>query len=431
MHIKDLSPNLQNPRSISPEKLSFLKKSLDKFGDLSGIVYNKKSKQIVSGHQRIKVLPPASKIEITKVYKKPTSTGTIKEGYLEAQGERFSYREVEWDEPKEKAANIAANKGAGEWDLTKLGEWFKDLDTLGFDLNLTMFDQVEREELFPELVVVGEHTRSGPTGVDEDEVPEQVEPKTKMGDLYQLGEHRLVCGDSTQLKTIERLLNGSKVDMVFTDPPYGIDEKTERIDSKRNINAKSNNWKRVLGDKNTDCAKALCVFVTELAPTIILWGANFYCHALPETGNWIVWDKRVEDKQRDDNSDCELAWVKTKKRSVRIFRHLWKGMIKGSEYGQARVHPTQKPIALAEWSFETYSSESKNILDLFGGSGSTLIACEKTKRKCFMAELDPHYCDVIVSRWEKYTGKKAKLISRAIKTVKNTATNTGLKHGKK
>ena len=120
-----------------------------------------------------------------------------------------------------------------------------------------------------------------------------------------------------------------------------------------------------------------------------------------------MWDKREEEKQRDSNSDCELAWVKSNFQSVRIFRHLWKGMIKASEQGQSRVHPTQKPVALAEWCFQEYAEKSKSVLDLFGGSGSTLIACHKTNRVCYMMEISPHYCDVIIRRWQKFSGKKA------------------------
>jgi DNA modification methylase len=137
---------------------------------------------------------------------------------------------------------------------------------------------------------------------------------------------------------------------------------------------------------------------------------------LPQSNNWFVWDKRVENKMSDTQSDCELAWVKSKWSSVRIFRHLWKGFNKASERNQPRVHPTQKPVALAEWSFD-YFKEVNTVLDLFGGSGSTLIACEKTKRTCYMMEFEPHYCDVIVKRWEDFTGKKATLLTDVTETA--------------
>lgn len=142
--LKDLKPNAENPRKITDTKLAMLKKSLLEFGDLSGIVFNRKTKQIVGGHQRQEALDAASIVKIEKKYAKPTRTGTVAEGYVVVKNERFSYREVNWSDSKEKAANIAANKGAGEWDLTQLSKWMRELDGNLFDLDLTMFDEVER-----------------------------------------------------------------------------------------------------------------------------------------------------------------------------------------------------------------------------------------------------------------------------------------------
>lgn len=242
----------------------------------------------------------------------------------------------------------------------------------------------------------------------EDEVPEHVEPKAKLGDIYQMGAHRLMCGSSTEIDKVEMLMNGEKVDMVYTDPPYGINEKGDR--SNRGGLTQGNNLKDFQDDSIQYAIDAFNICQGFGIEFQVWWGANYYCHSLPQQNNWLVWDKRLEEKQTDFNSDAELAWIKNGKSSIRIFRHLWKGLIKGSEHGSKRVHPTQKPIALAEWCFEKYG-DPKSVLDLFGGSGSTLIACEKTNRKCFMMELDPHYIDVIIARWEKYTGKKAELIN--------------------
>lgn len=146
MKIKDLKANPKNPRTVSDEKLAMLKKALAEFGDLSGVVYNRKTKQLVGGHQRTKNFPPDATIEITTKFKKPTKVGTVALGYVLVNGERHNYREVEWDEIREKAANIAANKGAGEWDLPQLEEWMKEIDEYGFDLDLTMFDGVARAD---------------------------------------------------------------------------------------------------------------------------------------------------------------------------------------------------------------------------------------------------------------------------------------------
>ena len=145
MKLGDLKPNPKNPRKITDEKLELLKKTLAEFGDLSGVVYNRKTKRLVGGHQRSKVIPSDSKVTVTKQYEKPTKTGTIAVGYIFVEGDRFAYREVSWDEAKEKAANLAANKGAGDWDANQLTEFFKDLDEYGFDLDLTLFDENERQ----------------------------------------------------------------------------------------------------------------------------------------------------------------------------------------------------------------------------------------------------------------------------------------------
>lgn len=150
LFVKDLAPNPKNPRTITPEKLAMLKKALHEFGDLGGFVFNRKTKRLVGGHQRAKIFDAKSKVVVEKKYPKPTKTGTVAEGFVELNGERFKYREVLWDEVKEKADNIAANKGAGEWDQATLTEWMKDLGEFGFDLDLTMFDSVERHGFFYE-----------------------------------------------------------------------------------------------------------------------------------------------------------------------------------------------------------------------------------------------------------------------------------------
>lgn len=148
MQLKDIKGNPKNPRTASDAKLAMLKKSLAEFGDLSGIVFNRRTKHLVGGHQRKDVLPKDSKITILKKYPKPSKVGTCAEGYITVDGEKYSYREVHWDEVKEKAANIAANKGAGEWDLDQLTNWMKELEGFGFDLDLTMFDEDERLQFF-------------------------------------------------------------------------------------------------------------------------------------------------------------------------------------------------------------------------------------------------------------------------------------------
>jgi len=294
---------------------------------------------------------------------------------------------------------LALNAG---WDNEMLTIELKDLLADGFALDILGFDPKELSALLEPEVVEGL--------TDEDAVPDVPdEPQTKLGDIYQLGNHRLMCGDSTMINDVEKLVDNAKIDLCYTDPPYGINEKGDR--SKRGGLTQGNKLQDFKDDTIDYAVEAYQIVEGVLQiPRQVWWGANYYCHALPQSNNWFVWDKRVEEKQKDTQSDCELAWVKSKWSSVRIFRHLWKGLIKGSEHGQKRVHPTQKPVALAEWSFD-YFKEVKSVLDLFGGSGSTLIACEKTNRTCYIMEFEPHYCDVIVKRWEDFTGKKAMLVN--------------------
>jgi DNA modification methylase len=296
---------------------------------------------------------------------------------------------------------LALNAG---WDEEMLKVEFAELGDLGFDLELTGFDAKEID------VFLADPLEAGLT--DDDAVPDvPEEPTTKPGDVWRLGRHRLMCGDSTSIDAVDRLLSGAKIDLVHTDPPYGISESaSKRKTRETNSLAKSNSHLPEFDDSSTDAARDAFALCEGLGiKRQVWWGANHYAHALPETANWFVWDKRVEDKQRDMNSDCELAWVKSNWSSVRIFRHLWKGLIKDSEHGQSRVHPTQKPVALVEWVFDYYNDVG-SVLDLFGGSGSTLIACERQGKDAFVMELTPHYCDVIIKRWEDYTGETAVLL---------------------
>ena len=312
-----------------------------------------------------------------------------------------------WDDKKKTAYRYANNASASkaeiiydnvELDLDIIdGDY--DLGDFGFDMNV--------KQLQDEVI--------------EDEAPPVPEiPKTVKGDIYELGNHRVMCGDSTVITDVEKLMDGQKADMVFTDPPYGINEKGDR--TKRN--GKNSLRAGVKYDDFKDDSIQYAVDAYNLCeglgiPRQVWWGANYYCHSLPQSNNWFIWDKRVEEKQKDLNSDCEMAWVKSEFSSIRIFRHLWKGLIKGSENGIARVHPTQKPIALAQWSFD-YFKNVASVLDLFLGSGSTLIACEQTNRKCYGMELDEKYCDVIVQRYVNFTGNtKIKLNDQEIEWSKS------------
>lgn len=429
MKIADLNKNPDNPRTITDEKKAQLKKALLKFGDLSGIVFNKKSKQLVGGHQRRDALDENSAITITKKYSKPTRTGTVAEGYVELGTDKFTYREVYWDERTERSANIAANKGAGVFDNDKLNEWMKQLSADDdFDMSLTMFDDSELLDF--EGIVVKEHTRvSAKTGVDEDEIPDRAPAITKLGDAYILGRHRLLCGDSTNAAQVDRLVKGAKPNLVFTDPPYGVSYEQGKFTGKapkKKFEAIANDekrgndlylflrdvWKAALTVVNDTC-----VFYSWSPP--LLPGAEIL-KSLIDSGihvqSQIVWDKkRLVLGRADYQWRHEICWY-----GYRGKHHFWCGdRDQTSVWEQKRDsvydHPTQKPVELAERAVLNSTEAGGQVLDLFGGSGSTMIACEKTQRRCFTMELDPHYCDVIVARWEKYTGLKAKHIKAEVK----------------
>lgn len=373
-----LQPNPINPNKHPEKQIKMLAKIIDYQGQRSPIVVSNRSGFITKGHGRLEAIKQL--------------------GWTSAAVDFQDYE----SEAQEYADIIADNKIAelAQHDDGMMISSLKELEMLDMDLELLGLDDFE----------IPLETDQAKEAI-EDDVPTDVDTRCKPGDLWILGEHRLLCGDSTNIQHVERLMGGEKADMVFTDPPYGINEKGDRGQrfGKDSILQKGEVYKDFKDDSIQYAIDAWNICDSLKIPRQIWWGANYYCHSIPQTNNWIIWDKRVEDKQTDLNSDAELAWVKSKWSSVRIFRHLWKGLIKQSERSEKRVHPTQKPIALAEWCFDYYKDSFKNVLDLFGGSGSTLIACEKTNRKCFMMELDPHYCDVILTRWEKYSGKTATL----------------------
>ena len=357
MKLSTLRANPTNPRIIKDEKFQKLVKSIEEFPEMleaRPIVVNPEM-VVIGGNMRFKACKAAGLKEA------PVYMAT-------------------WGETKDREFIIKDNVSSGEndfdilaneWDAEELNEWGLDVWT---------GEPEETEGL-----------------TDPDEVPEAPEePKTKLGDLYILGEHRVLCGDSTKAEDVEKLMNGEKADALITDPPYGVSYKSPSGKGLTN----RGDYDIIKGD-NVDFDPS-CLFGH--CESVVTWGANHYANLLPPSARWLVWDKREGDAI-NKNSDCELAWC-SQGGSARLFHHKWNGMIKASERQDKRMHPTQKPIALFEWVFECIESGNL-ILDLFLGSGSTLIAAEKTNRKCYGMELDPKYCDVIVKRWEDFTGKKA------------------------
>lgn len=373
--INDIKPYDKNPRN-NAKSIDKVADSIAEFGFRQPIVVDE-DMIVLAGHTR---LLASKQLGLKKV---PVH---IAEGLTNAQ---------------KKAYRIMDNKSSedSEWDKDLLNLEIKDLIEDNYDLNMTGFtpEQIDALSVLTDSILEGK--------TDEDSIPKSpVEPKSKLGDIYELGHHRLMCGDSTSVDDVDKLMNGNTADMVFTDPPYGIDYQ----DIKKN-------HKKIAGDESLANIKDLLSLILVLDVPIYIC-CNWKCfsafeEAMYEANKYpkscIVWDKKVRVQNLD----------KFYKRHEFI---LYYGEFGGQKTLDGDVwicdrevrkdHPTAKPVELCERAIR-YSSENADIvLDLFGGSGATLIAAEKSARKCYMMELDPIYVDVVVTRWEDFTGKKAKLI---------------------
>jgi len=338
------SPN--NPRAIRENKMEQLMRSIAEDPELvhaRPLIVNE-NYEVIAGNQRLRACVALGWKEVPCVV-------------------------VNWDEAKQKRAMIKDNVSAGEWDWDLLAnEWdAEELNEWGLEVPL-------EEEPVEGLT-------------DEDEVPEvPEEPKTKLGDLWILGDHRILCGDSTKAEDVERLMDGATVDALVTDPPYGINANKQTLGNGKKKFERGEEW---------DSAKPDILHLLTYCKTHVIWGGNYFADVLPPTNDWLCWDKKKAPNL--PFSEFELAYTNLGK-NCRILSHHWSG--------ETKLHPTMKPVAVMEWCVKMTEG---TIFDPFLGSGSTLIAAEKTNRKCYGMELDPKYCDVIIKRWEDFTGKKAKL----------------------
>ncbi len=285
-----------------------------------------------------------------------------------------------------------------EWDFPVLKDLLEQLDTGSFNMDLTGFDSKAIEDLMTQF----HEPEQGLT--DDDEVPDAPEPICKMGDLWQLGEHRLLCGDATKREDVERLMAGEKADMVFTDPPYGISLKPVKNYASKKENKKKEEYQPIVGDDGSfDFG---LVYPLIQVDVWYVWGADYLFAKIPNfnSGSLIVWAKRFTEDESDKvfGSAFEICWRLPRKKKVIWFE---RAINQSSE--AMGIHPTQKPTALAIRGIQESSKMKAIVLDPFGGSGSTLIACEKLGRRCFMMEISEMYCSVILKRWENFTDKKA------------------------
>lgn len=414
-----LYPHRRNYRQHPPAQIQRIKASLERFGQVRSIV----------------------------VQANEDTTYTIVAGH----GVTEAAQELEW---KELRADILPHWWSAEQvtgylvadnnlsmdatdDETLLAELLQEQSDAGYDLASLGTDD---ETLRQMLVTIGDgYLGSGEQEGEEDEtvyIPDEEQTRVQVGDVWQLGRHKIACLDALDPGTYARLFIDSKPQMVWADPPYGIsivatnvsvgggeayDIPFGGVKNRGSVGTISRGMKAkpilpqpkyapVIGDDGITTALASCRICTDLFPKAIhiWWGANHYANGLPPSSCWIVWDKENDESFF---ADCELAWT-NQKTAVRIFRHMWNGLMKDSEKGQRRVHPTQKPIALAEWCYEKYGKEQDVIYDPFLGSGMSLIAAENMNRTVIGCELSPDYIDVIITRWEKHTGQTATLLER-------------------
>ena len=381
LKIDVLKPYDKNPRK-NKEAVKYVAESIKEFGFKQPIVIDKNN-VVVCGHTRLLAAKQLGLKEVPCILADDLTEEQIN-----------AYRLVD-----NKTNEFA------EWDYELLNEELFNLPSL--DMELFGFEEKKEEQIAEE---------------DNYEEPEQLEPIVKKGQVWQLGNHRLMCGDSTDKEIVLKLMDGKKADLILSDPPYGMFLDTDFSSCLgslgslgRKSNTRGNKYDKVIGDNDDFKPELITTFFDNFnyCKEIFLFGADYFAELLPNKndGSWLVWDKRKESQADAIGSEFELIWSKTKHKR-RMLRHDWFGFLssQNAKDAQNRVHPTQKPVSLLVDIVEQWGKDCNNVVDLYGGSGSTLIACEQLNRKCYMMELDEHYCDVIINRWESFTGKKAELI---------------------
>jgi len=383
--INDLVPYARNSRTHSDAQVAQIAASIKEFGFTNPVLIDADG-GIIAGHGRV-LAARVLKLDSVPCIRLSHLTETQKRAYVIADNK------------------LALNAG---WDEDMLRIELEELGEIGFDLDLTGFDADELEALMPVEV---------PEGLtDEDAVPEvPAEPVSKLGDVWVLGKHRVMCGDSTSIDAVERLMAGQLADQLITDPPYNVayEGKTKKALTIQNDEMGSEDFRQFLRD-----AFSAANAVMKPGAVFYVWFADVETHnftgALQDV-EWplrqmLIWKKQTLVMGRKDyhfkHEPCLYGWKPGA-------GHLWASdrkqttILEFDRPSRNAEHPTMKPVELIQYQVENNTKGSDVVLDLFGGGGSTLIACEKTNRQARLMELDPKYCDVIVKRWQEFTGKQA------------------------
>jgi site-specific DNA-methyltransferase (adenine-specific) len=377
MLINEIKPNPNNPRLIKDHKFKQLVKSIQDFPqmlELRPIVIDENN-MVLGGNMRLKACIEAGLTDVPVIHANNLSEEKKKEFIVK---DNVGYGEWDWDDL------------ANNWDALELTEW--GLDIPNFDVN-----NLEAEE-------------------DDFAVPDGgIETDIVLGDLFEIGEHRLLCGDSTDSDQVAKLMNGQKADMVFTDPPYGmfLDTDYSKIKGTENSigfkgNKTGNKYDKIIGDNEDFTPELINTIFASFPKTkeIFIWGADYFVDLLPnygKDGSWLVWNKRSSEAQQRGIGNCfELCWSLNKhKRFVLDFE--WFGFLSKDDPNEARnrQHPSMKPSKLISRMINEFCKDATIIVDIFLGSGTTMLASHQLKRKCYGMELDPKYCQVILDRMKK------------------------------
>ena len=414
IRLDELQPAKYNPRvDLKPNDIEYkaIENSIDSFGYIEPIVWNKRTGNIIGGHQRYKILKA--------------------KGYTEAE-----VVVVDFDEDKEKAANLALNKAVGLWDDVKVDELLKELSTTEWDMKMFNFDDFDLNTCVQD------------TDKDnrDDEEGEQIPPVAQRGDVWVLGRHRLICGDSTDSATLTKLIGKNQIDLMVTDPPYNVDYHDRADRSIENDKMESSDFRIFLTKAFSNAYNHMrdgapyYIFMSDkgLADTklsldnsrfywsqMLVWVKDLFTMGFSDYRNrceWIFygWRQGVDHYfKRDRGQDTALNYKKedltklTKDELLKFANDMvtyledYNTVILAPRTRRNTIHPTMKPVDLIGKLINNSSMPNNNVLDPFGGSGTTLIACEQLQRNCYMVEYEPHYCDCIIDRWETFTGQKA------------------------